>query len=60
MMTSPHKPTLVDLDGEVDELRALETVAPACDCTIGPGPDQKFGWLGGATLDAVVMLRNLK
>jgi hypothetical protein len=52
MMTSPHKPTLVDLDGEVDELRALETVAPACDCTIGPGPDQKFGWLGGPTLDA--------
>jgi len=46
------QPTLVDLDGEVDDLRALEAVAPACDCTIGPGPGQKFGWLSGATLDA--------
>jgi hypothetical protein len=52
MMTSPRKPTLVDLDGEVTELQALERVASACDCTIEPGPGQKFGWLGGATLDA--------
>jgi len=52
VMTSPRKPTLVDLDGKVTDLQALERVAPACDCTIGPGPGQKFGWLGGATLDA--------
>src|SRR5262249_13449156 len=39
------------LDGEVTELQALESVAPACDCTIEPGSGQKFGWLGGATLD---------
>jgi hypothetical protein len=53
-MTSPRKPTLVDLDGEVRDLQALEIVAPACDCTIEPGPGQKFGWLGGATLDAAM------
>jgi hypothetical protein len=52
-MTSPRKPTLVELDGEVTELQALESVASACDCTIEPGPGQKFGWLGGAILDAV-------
>ena len=51
-MTPAPKPTLVDLDGEVTELQALERVAPACDCTIEPGPGQKFGWLGGAMLDA--------
>jgi hypothetical protein len=51
-MTSPHRPTLVELDGEVTELQALESVAPACDCKIEPGPGQKFGWLGGAILDA--------
>src|SRR5262249_28909063 len=51
MMTSPRKPTLVDLDGGASELQALEAVAPACDCTIEPGPGQKFGWLGGSALD---------
>jgi len=51
-MNSPPEPTLVDLDGEVDDLRALEAVAPACDCTIGSGPGQKFGWLSGPMLDA--------
>src|SRR6266478_4465809 len=51
-MTSLGKSTLVELDGEVAELQALATVAPACDCTIEPGPGQKFGWLGGAMLDA--------
>jgi hypothetical protein len=46
------QPTLVDLDGDVMDLDALASVAPACDCTIGPGPGQKFGWLSGPMLDA--------
>jgi hypothetical protein len=41
------QPTLVDLDGDVIDLDALASVAPACDCAIGPGPGQKFGWLSG-------------
>jgi hypothetical protein len=47
-----NSPTLADLDGEVSELRALEAVARACECTIVPGPGQKFGWLSGTSLDA--------
>jgi hypothetical protein len=60
MMTTPRKRTLVDLDGEVTELQALERVASACDCTIEPGPGQKFGWLGGATLDAATTPRQAR
>jgi len=48
------QPTLVDLDGDVMDLDALASVAPACDCTIGPGPGQKFGWLSGPMLDAAI------
>src|SRR5208337_5355962 len=50
-MTSPDTRTLVELDGEVTELQALQSVAPACDCTIAPGPDDKFGWLSGTIID---------
>jgi hypothetical protein len=51
-MSLPRKPTLVELDGEVTDLQAVESVAPACDCTIEPGPDQRFGWLAGAIVDS--------
>jgi hypothetical protein len=44
-------PTLVELDGEVTELQALQSVAPTCDCAITPGPDDKFGWLSGTRID---------
>jgi hypothetical protein len=51
-MSLARKLTLVELDGEVTELRAVESVAPACDCAIEPGPDQRFGWLAGAIVES--------
>jgi hypothetical protein len=50
-MTSPDKPTLVELDGEVTELQALQSIAPTCDYTIVPGPDDRLGWLSGTKID---------
>ena len=50
-MTSPDKPTLVELDGEVTELQALQSIAPTCECTIVPGPGDTFGWLSGTKID---------
>ena len=50
-MTSPDTRTLVELDGEVPELQALQSLAPTCDCAITPGPGDKFGWLSGTIID---------
>jgi|SRR5208337_1493341 len=50
-MTSPDTRTLVELDGEVTELQALQSVAPACDCTITPGPGDQLCWLSGTKID---------
>jgi hypothetical protein len=54
------QPTLVDLDGDVIDLDALASVAPACNCAIGPGPGQKFGWLSGPMLDAATTFQQVR
>lgn len=53
-MTSPDKPTLVELDGDVTELQALQSIAPTCDCTIVPGPGDQLCWLSGKKIDDAV------
>jgi hypothetical protein len=42
-----HRP-LIELNGEAVDIQRLESIAPACGCTIEPGPDAKLGWLGSA------------
>jgi hypothetical protein len=41
-----------ELDGKGNDLRALMSLAPACNCTVQPGPDG-YLWLGGAKFDDV-------
>jgi hypothetical protein len=50
-MTSPHRRTLVELDGDTTELQVLLSVAPACDCAIVPGPGDTLCWLSGTKID---------
>ena len=46
--SAPTRGPLIELNGEALDIQRLESVAPACDCTVEPGPDAKLGWLGSA------------
>jgi hypothetical protein len=50
MASTAKNSWLIELDGEAAELMALTPIAPACNCTMRPGPDGQL-WLGGARFD---------
>jgi hypothetical protein len=52
-MTSspPTRRPLIELSGDAQDIERLESIAPAYDCSIEPGPDAKIGWLGSAKFD---------
>jgi hypothetical protein len=54
--SAPTRRPLIELNGEAVDIQRLESVAPACDCTIEPGPDAKLGWLGSAKFDGATTL----
>jgi hypothetical protein len=49
--STPTRGPLIELNGEAVDIQRLEFIAPACDCTIEPGPDAKLSWLGSANFD---------
>src|SRR5260370_24138551 len=51
MTSSAQTRCLIELSGDALDIQRLESIAPACDCTIEPGPDSKLGWLGSAKFD---------
>jgi hypothetical protein len=51
MTSSAQTRCLIELNGEALDIQRLESIAPACDCTVEPGPDAKLGWLGSAKFD---------
>jgi len=51
MTLPPHMRGLIELDGSTNDLAALRLVAPACNCAIEPGPDQRLSWLCGTTIE---------
>src|SRR5712664_2217797 len=51
--SSPQTRGLIELYGRASDFQTLQSVAPACDCSIEPGPDQKLGWLYSPKFDDV-------
>ena len=42
---------LIELYGHASDIQTLQSVAPACNCSIEPGPDSKLGWLYSPKFD---------
>jgi hypothetical protein len=51
MTSSPQSRAIIELDGHASDIQTLQSVAPACNCSIEPGPDSKLGWLYSPKFD---------